>query len=132
MLAPSKSRTHYLLIDVSNSFTKLAFATRRTIGRPVRIPTAELSSAALKRHLRRKQIDHIVACSVVPKRNVEIERGAGATKVLWLTPRLDLGVTIDFPEPQRNRRGSVGQRRSGDETLRRARDCRGFWNGCYL
>lgn len=89
----------YLLIDVSNSFTKLALATPKAIGRPVRIPTAKLSSARLKRHLRGKQIGHIVACSVVPRKNAELERGAGATKILWLTPRLDLGVTIDFPHP---------------------------------
>ena len=42
----------------------------------------------------------LVVCSVVPKKNRVIEQVAGKTKVLWLTPRLKLGVGIDYPKPQ--------------------------------
>ncbi len=45
--------TNYLLIDISNSFTKLAFATRRRILDPVRIPTDKFTSATLGRFVRR-------------------------------------------------------------------------------
>ncbi len=42
----------------------------------------------------------LVVSSVVPKKNRVIEQVAGKTKVLWLTPRLKLGVGIDYPKPQ--------------------------------
>ncbi len=99
MRAAAKSRIDYLLIDVSNSFTKLAFSTRTRIGRPSRIPTNELSSTKLKAHLGGKQIGCVVVCSVVPAKNAEVKRAAKGMKILWLTPRLNLGVTIDFPNP---------------------------------
>jgi len=37
----------FLLVDVSNSFTKLAFASRARVGRAMRISTAELSTRQL-------------------------------------------------------------------------------------
>jgi len=42
----------------------------------------------------------LVVSSVVPKKNRVIEQVAGKTKVPWLTPRLKLGVGIDYPKPQ--------------------------------
>src|SRR5438094_9315674 len=42
----------------------------------------------------------LVVSSVVPKKNRVIEQVARKTKVLWLTPRLKLGVGIDYPKPQ--------------------------------
>ena len=45
MHAAAKRMTDYLLIDISNSFVKLAFATTKKIGKPVRLPTGKLSAA---------------------------------------------------------------------------------------
>jgi type III pantothenate kinase len=89
-----------VLIDISNSFTKLTFATRARIGRPTRLGTARFNAAFLRRFIRRREIDMLVVSSVVPKKNRVIELVAGKTKVLWLTPRLKLGVGIDYPKPQ--------------------------------
>ena len=41
-----------------------------------------------------------VVCSVVPKKNRAVKGAAGKTKVLWLNPRLKLGVGIDYPAPK--------------------------------
>ena len=41
-----------------------------------------------------------VVSSVVPKKNRVVKRAAGKTKVLWLNPRLNLGVGIDYPAPK--------------------------------
>ena len=41
-----------------------------------------------------------VVSSVVPKKNRVIRSAAGKTQVLWLTPRLKLGVGIDYPAPK--------------------------------
>jgi type III pantothenate kinase len=91
--------TDYLLIDVSNSFTKLAFSSARQVARPERIPTEKLTSKYLRSILQRRRVGRLVVCSVVPQKNREIKRAAGKTSVLWLTPRLTLGVGIDYPAP---------------------------------
>lgn len=91
---------NYLLIDISNSFTKLAFATRRRIAKPVRITTERFSRAALQRFLKQRKIDIVVVCSVVPKKNVVVRKAAKRLKILTLTPRVQLGVGIDYPNPK--------------------------------
>jgi type III pantothenate kinase len=90
----------YLLIDVSNSFVKFAFATPEKIGKPARFPTKTLTTAMMRRLLRGHKVGALVVSSVVPKKNKTITRGAGSARVLFLTPRLDLGVGIDYPQPR--------------------------------
>ncbi len=90
----------YLLIDISNSFTKLAFSSRRRLAPPVRIATDDLTADYLRRILRRRKIDMLVVSSVVPKKNRVVKKGAGKTKVLWLGWKLKLGVGIDYPAPK--------------------------------
>ncbi|HST30591.1 MAG TPA: type III pantothenate kinase [Chthoniobacterales bacterium] len=90
----------YLLIDISNSFTKLAFATPRKISNPKRIETPRLTSVALKRLIRNRTIDRVVVCSVVPTKNAAVRSAAKRSKILWLTPDIKLGVGIDYPNPR--------------------------------
>ncbi len=91
----------YLLIDVSNSYAKLAFASRKRISNPTRIPTKELSSSVVAEFLRRRQVKKLVVSSVVPTKNSAISKGArNKAQVLWLNWRLKLGVTIDYPKAQ--------------------------------
>jgi type III pantothenate kinase len=90
----------YLLIDISNSFTKLAFATRRRISKPIRIPTERFTSASLKRFVGQRGVDVFVVCSVVPKRNAAVRNAAQRSKILLLTPKLKLGVGINYPKPR--------------------------------
>jgi type III pantothenate kinase len=89
-----------MLIDISNSFTKLAFATRRRISKPVRIPTEEFTTTALRRFSGRRKIDNFVVCSVVPKKNAVVRKVAKRSRILWLTPQVELGVGIDYPNPK--------------------------------
>src|SRR5438067_1948866 len=100
MGATRKQTTDYLLIDISNSYTKLAFATRRRLSKPIRIPTAELSAASLRRILATQSARTIFVSSVVPKKNKAIMAAAGSGCVLFLSPKLDLGVGIDYPDPR--------------------------------
>lgn len=93
-------KSDYLLIDISNSFVKLAFATKEKIGKPMRLPTSKLSAAAMRRILRRRKAGTIVVSSVVPKKNKAISAAAGSARVLFLNPKLDLGVGIDYPQPR--------------------------------
>jgi type III pantothenate kinase len=90
----------YLLIDISNSFTKVAFASHARLGRWQRIATARFNAAFLRRFIARRKIDIVVVASVVPKKNRAVRKAAGKTRILWLTPRLKLGVGIDYPRPK--------------------------------
>jgi type III pantothenate kinase len=92
--------TDYLLIDISNSFTKLAFASKTRLARSRRIATNEFTASYLRRLLKKRKLGMLVVCSVVPKKNREITKAAGKTKILWLSARSKLGVGIDYPAPK--------------------------------
>ena len=100
MAREKKKSSDYLLIDVSNSFVKLAFATRDRIAKPTRRPTARLTTAALREILRHHSVDAIIVSSVVPAKNKTIISAAKGTRTLFLTASLDLGVGIDYPAPR--------------------------------
>jgi type III pantothenate kinase len=94
-------RSDYLLIDVSNSYVKLAFASRQRVSNPARIPTAELSSSVIAEFLKRRPVTKLVVSSVVPAKNSAISKAAhNKAQVLWLDWKLKLGVAIDYPKPQ--------------------------------
>ena len=96
--APNK-KSNYLLIDISNSFTKLAFASPDRLGRTERIETARLSQTAIKKFVRRRSIELFVVSSVVPACNALIRRAAGKTPVLFVSAKCKLGVKVNYPKP---------------------------------
>ena len=100
MRQSSRLTTDYLLIDVSNSFVKLAPATTEKIGKTVRLPTTKLTIASIRQILQARKAGTVIVSSVVPKKNKTIRKGAGSTRVLFLTPKLDLGVGIEYPKPR--------------------------------
>jgi type III pantothenate kinase len=94
-------RSDYLLIDVSNSYAKLAFASRERVSNPARVFTSELSSSMVAEFLRRRQVKRLVISSVVPAKNSAISKAAhNKAQMLWLDWKLKLGVTIDYPKPE--------------------------------
>ena len=92
--------TDYLLVDISNSYTKLAFASTTRISTPVRITTNKLSRIVLSRILGQRRVRKVVVSSVVPRKNRAISKAAGKTRVLWLNSTVKLGVGIDYPVPE--------------------------------
>ena len=90
----------YLLVDISNSYTKLVFASTKRISTPVRIVTNKLSSSVFSRFLGQRRVRKVVVSSVVPKKNRMISKVAGNTRVLWLNSTVKLGVGIDYPAPE--------------------------------
>jgi type III pantothenate kinase len=95
-----RATSDYLLVDISNSYVKLAFASREAIGKPTRHRTRKLTATTIRRILRRRKVDTIVVSSVVPKKNKTITAAAGSARTLFLSPKLDLGVGIDYPAPK--------------------------------
>jgi type III pantothenate kinase len=92
--------TSYLLIDISNSFTKLAFASKTKLGRRRRVATVRFDAAFVRSFIKRGKVDKLVVSSVVPKKSLEVRKAAGTVKLLWLSPRVKLGVGIDYPKPE--------------------------------
>jgi type III pantothenate kinase len=95
-----QSQAAYLLVDISNSYTKFAHASNSRLLRTTRIPTEKLTVARIEHALKQKAVTKIVICSVVPQRNILIKRGAGKTPVTFVDPKTKLGVGIDYPNPR--------------------------------
>lgn len=100
MRTRGKRMTDYLLIDISNSYTKIAFATRQRLAQPRQHPTSKLTVAILRRILRGRRVGTIIVSSVVPRKNKVVAAAAGSSRLLFLGPQLDLGVGIDYPAPR--------------------------------
>ena len=98
-----KATSDYLLIDISNSFTKFAFASSTRLSATVRVPTAALSSKRVGEILRSRNARRIIVCSVVPKKNAILQKAAKNIPVLFVDSKTKLGVGIDYPAP-----GSIG------------------------
>src|SRR5437867_12287117 len=92
--------TDYLLVDISNSYTKLAFASATRISAPVQIATSKLSSSVVTGFLRKQRVRKVVVSSVVPRKNPAISKAIGKLEALWLDSTLKLGVGIDYPKPR--------------------------------
>jgi type III pantothenate kinase len=90
----------YLLVDISNSYAKFAFASATRVFAPTRIVTGRLSGRVVSRFLGKRNVGKVVVSSVVPAKDSAILKAAGKTKVVWLTWKLKMGVEIDYPKPQ--------------------------------
>lgn len=97
----SMSMSDYLLIDISNSYTKFAPASRAKIGKVARIPTGALSVPVLRHATRGWKYDTAVLSSVVPEKARVVLRFLKNHRVIKVGPRTNLGVGIDYPEPQK-------------------------------
>ena len=107
--ATGQKSFEYLLIDISNSFTKIAFATRKKTGRPGRIPTHELGPKSLEKFIAGRQFATVVLSSVVPEKEKTLVRIFKSRRLLRIGPHLELGVGIDYPNP-----ASIGADRLAD------------------
>jgi len=91
----------YLLIDISNSFTKFATATAGSLHRVSRLRTPGLTLRSFTRMARPGQ--KIVLSSVVPEKARlalrAFARQATRGDFLTVSARLNLGAGIDYPRP---------------------------------
>lgn len=88
-----------LLIDISNTFTKIAVARGGRIGKIHRLPTPSLRAAQIENIIRGTRLDATFAASVVPRKKREVDL-ACPTHVRWIGPDVKLGVGIDYPSPR--------------------------------
>ena len=114
--------SRYLLIDISNSFTKLAFATGTRIERPRRIATARLTSAWVRRAREKHKIDIFVVSSVVEK-----SPGQQAAEEKQTLAESAAEAELASIIPNRSQSGRpIGKRRRRDGALRISCDRGGF------
>ncbi|MEI6072731.1 MAG: type III pantothenate kinase [Verrucomicrobiae bacterium] len=96
---PVDPRGTFLLVDISNSFVKLALAGNGRIGRVHRLATKTLEAAQIAAVIGGQPLAGTVAASVVPKKNRAVDAACGAG-VCWIGPDVRLGVGIDYPNPR--------------------------------
>lgn len=95
---PAVKGACFVLIDISNSFTKIALATRSRVGAPLRIPTRDLTRPALEAALGSHVTLKAVIASVVPARNASVTQTLSGG-IRWVGPDIELGIGIDYPKP---------------------------------
>jgi type III pantothenate kinase len=89
----------FVLVDISNSFTKVALSSRGRLGRITRLPTKDLSGRSLRNLLADRGGRHAVVASVVPSRNPIVARVL-PKPICWVSHKITLGVGIDYPNPE--------------------------------
>ncbi|MFA7233254.1 MAG: type III pantothenate kinase [Terrimicrobiaceae bacterium] len=95
---PASSHDAILLVDISNTFVKLALAHGEQIGRVHRLPTKTLRAGQIRAITDGHRLKGTVAASVVPEKNREVNAACGPG-VCWVGPDIPLGVGIDYPSP---------------------------------
>ena len=97
---PEPIAPELLLVDISNSRTKIAGATPAALtDQRVTLPTAELGADSLKDIPWARSARWIVLASVVPEKTKVLEEVFGE-RLLQVSHEIELGVAIDYPEPE--------------------------------
>ncbi len=89
----------FLLVDNSNSFTKLALASAEKVLATRKLPTRELTAATFTKTLGRWRYERAVLCSVVPAAGAIIAETLAGGPLLQVSAKIKLGVGIDYPQP---------------------------------
>lgn len=103
----------YLLIDISNSFTKLIASNRDALaGEAMRIPTPKLTAAAIRHAVGKRTFRlGVVLSSVVPDAEPAVEafteelralawtQRAPKPRLIKVSHKIKLGVAVDYPKP---------------------------------
>ena len=90
-----------LVIDIGNSQTKWAHATRHSVGVVHDIPSSP--SAIHSRFPKSLKAELAIVSSVVPSLNAVLRRSlrcSGVQTVHFISPRTNLGIGIDYPRPR--------------------------------
>lgn len=90
----------FLLVDNSNSFTKFALASETAVGETRKLATREVSAESVRGLIGDWQFDAAVICSVVPVKGAVLREAAAPVPVVMVDATADLGIGIDYPEPQ--------------------------------
>jgi type III pantothenate kinase len=88
-----------LLVNLNNTSTKIALSDRERLLKKRVIPTSKVTAHAVERVIRKWAFDYAVVGSVVPNKT-GIFRKQLRGRLVEVSSALDLGIGVDFPEPQ--------------------------------
>ncbi len=92
--------SRYLLIDISNSFTKIAWSDGENISRVRRIPTPDLNAKSLGAVLPKNSSPAAASvCCVVPSKMAGVRRALKNIPLIEISASIDLGIGIQYPHP---------------------------------
>ena len=94
---------HFLLIDISNSMTKIAPSGVAEIeADPLLIPTVDITVKILEElpWVPRDGSSSVVLSSVVPEKSEVVTAAFGEDCVLKVSSAIELGIGIDYPTPE--------------------------------
>jgi type III pantothenate kinase len=89
-----------LLIDISNSWTKVALGRGIKVRKVATIETPRLSPADLKQWLSTYSPAEVLVASVVPAKSAMIQRNFPSVLFRFLSSQLELPIQIRYPRPQ--------------------------------
>jgi type III pantothenate kinase len=91
----------FILVDVSNSWTKYCLSDGKRLGTRHSLPTPglDLKTARAMRSL--APAAKLVVCCVVPQKQKILFKIWPAAQREWVSFRSPLGITIDYPQPSR-------------------------------
>ncbi len=91
----------FLLINNNNTRTKFALASRDGLIEQRALLSRGLSETGIRDCLADWHYDRAVLASVVPANVPEIVAAQNGRPLLQVTPRIELGVMLDFPDPSK-------------------------------
>lgn len=93
-------RADFLLIDNSNSYTKVALATGSSLLRTRRLKTSDVNPASLRRLVRGWDFSAVILSSVVPAKRKIIQATFSSKPLLTVSAKVPLGIGVDYPRPE--------------------------------
>lgn len=92
-------QAEFLLIDNSNSFTKLALATRSSLLETRRLATSQVTRESLRRIVRGWRFSTVIVSTVVPAKGALIKKVFSTRPLLGVSAKVQLGIGVDYPRP---------------------------------
>jgi type III pantothenate kinase len=89
----------FLLVNLNNTSTKFALSEKERLLKRKVVPTSKLTAATVDRALAGWSFDYAIVGSVVPNRTGVLRKKL-RERYIEVSAALDLGIGIDFPEPQ--------------------------------
>ena len=97
------SHHQFLLVDISNSFSKLAIAEGGKLKKQWRLSTSAWDAEQIFSLVGKEDFDGVIVSSVVPRKNKEFARAIKESvkeRIHWVHHLSPLGIQIDYPHPE--------------------------------
>lgn len=93
---------YYLLVDISNSYTKIVRTDGVTLYEVTRWSTGNLQAKELVDFETQGggDLQGVMLCSVVPHKTEEVQKAFARVPILQVSAKMDLGIGIEYPHPQ--------------------------------